>query len=368
MHNGRCLVALLTLLACCTLSLAEEPVAAPAPVLAPPASSTPFVLGPPEQERPVVVHAAFRMNDVNEILDGTETFEFTGVMTLRWKDPRQAFDPVVEGVQEKVFQGAFQVDEISPGWYPQLVLVNESGSYESSGVVLRVLPDGTSTQIQTVNAIAESKFDYRLFPFDSQHLEAVFEVLGFGRDEVVLRVDPANDTTSAGAVEIPQWNVRGITLSEQPHPTTLAGRSAEASRLVVSIDVVRQSWYARRLLVVPVVIIVLLSFSIFWMDRSTLGDRQSVSFVGILTAVAYQMVMADQLPRISYFTLMHGFIGVSFMTMCATVVINLVVGTLDRRGKHALGDRIDRNCRWMFPLMYFGLVLGMLGFERLLLG
>ena len=46
--------------------------------------------------------------------------------------------------------------------------------------------------------------------------------------------------------------------------------------------------------------------------------------------------------------------------MCATVVINLVVGTLDRRGKSELGDRIDRRCRWGFPLAYFGLLLVML--------
>jgi hypothetical protein len=47
--------------------------------------------------------------------------------------------------------------------------------------------------------------------------------------------------------------------------------------------------------------------------------------------------------------------------MCATVVINLVVGALDKRGRVELGDRIDRRCRWGFPLAYFGLLLVMLG-------
>lgn len=56
------------------------------------------------------------------------------------------------------------------------------------------------------------------------------------------------------------------------------------------------------------------------MDSSSLGDRISVSFIGVLTAVAYLLVTSDQLPHISYVTLMHGFVNVSFMTMCATVV------------------------------------------------
>jgi hypothetical protein len=47
--------------------------------------------------------------------------------------------------------------------------------------------------------------------------------------------------------------------------------------------------------------------------------------------------------------------------MCSTVVINLVVGALDKRGKAELGDCIDRRCRWVFPLTYFGLILVILG-------
>ncbi len=62
---------------------------------------------------------------------------------------------------------------------------------------------------------------------------------------------------------------------------------------------------------------------------------------------------------------MHGFLNFSFITMCATVVINLVVGAADKRGEFELGDRIDRRCRWGFPLAYFGLLLALLGVAML---
>ena len=87
-----------------------------------------------------------------------------------------------------------------------------------------------------------------------------------------------------------------------------------------------------------------------------MGDRISVSFVGILTAVAYQIVVGDLLPHVSYITVMHGFLNFSYLIMCATVVINLVVGACDKNGKHALGELIDRRCRWIFPLAYLGLL------------
>ena len=93
------------------------------------------------------------------------------------------------------------------------------------------------------------------------------------------------------------------------------------------------------------------------MERSSLGDRISVSFVGILTAVAYQIVVGDLLPHVSYITVMHSFLNFSFIIMCGTVVINLVVGACDRNGKSELGDLIDRRCRWIFPVAYLGLLL-----------
>jgi ABC-type maltose transport system permease subunit len=115
------------------------------------------------------------------------------------------------------------------------------------------------------------------------------------------------------------------------------------------------------LVILPLIVIVLLSFSVFWMDRASLGDRISVSFIGILTAVAYQVVMNDILPQISYTTWINGFLNVSFLLMVGTVIINLVVGGLDQRGRHDVAHRVDHLCRWIFPLTYFGLILILFG-------
>ena len=112
-----------------------------------------------------------------------------------------------------------------------------------------------------------------------------------------------------------------------------------------------------RLIVLPLSFIVMLSWSVFWMDRSSLGDRINVSFVGILTAAAYQIVAGDIMPHVSDLTLLNGFVSISFWIMCATVVVNLVVGSADKQGQFQRGDRIDRRCRVIFPLAYAGLLL-----------
>lgn len=354
-------MALVVTLVCCTRMAAANPIADSESDPTQTASSEPFLLAPPKQAGPVVVQARFDLYDINEIDDGLERFEFTGVLTLKWRDPREAFDPAVAGVDEKIFTGNYQFNELATGWYPQVILVNESGLYDKSGVLLRVQPDGTSTSIETVNAAAEEEFNMSRFPFDKQRLEAVFEVLGFDKDEVLLQVESDGTSSPAGEVRVPQWTVTEVSASVQDRPASYAGRLGISSALVVSVDVQRQPFYTLRLVTLPLIVIVLLSFSVFWMDRSSLGDRLSVSFIGILTAVAYLLVTSDLLPKTSQVTLIHGFLGQSFLIMCATVVINLVVGTLDKQGKSELGDRVDRRCRWAFPLAYFGILLVDLG-------
>jgi len=354
-------MALAVTLLCCTLMAAAEPIAA-AETAPRTVSSDPFLLAPPTKAGPVVVRARFEFHDILKINDGEEMFEFSGVLTLRWNDPRQTFKPAVAGVDEKVFQGDYQFNELSSGWYPQVVLANESGLYQKSGVVLRVQPDGTLTLIETITAAAKVELDMKRFPFDRHRLEAIFEVLGFDRDEVLMEVESAYASSLlASEVWVPQWSITGSGMSIRNRSASYAGHLGVSSAFIVSVDVERNSFYIRRLVVFPLVVIVLLSFSVFWMDRSSLGDRISVSFIGILTGVAYQLVISDSMPHISYVTLMHGFLNLSFVTMCATVVINLVVGALDQRGKHELGDRVDRRCRWVFPLVYFGLNFVMVG-------
>jgi hypothetical protein len=155
-------------------------------------------------------------------------------------------------------------------------------------------------------------------------------------------------------------------MSTRNHAASFAGGRDVESAFVASIDVQRKPFYVSRLVIIPLVVIVLLTFSVFWMDRASLGDRISVSFIGILTAVAYQVVMNDILPRIAYPTWINGFLNVSFLLMVGTVIVNLVVGGLDKHGRHDISHRVDHLCRWIFPLSYFGLIVILFGVAFLL--
>ena len=310
--------------------------------------------GPPPSDGPVVVQASFHLQDVDGIDDEAEVFGFTGVLELAWRDSRQAFDPAQVGTAEKVFQGEYQVYEVHCAWYPQIVLVNESELFDTSAVLQRVKPDGSTTMSMKVNAVAEANLNLRRYPFDRQTVEARFEVLGFDNREIILQPLPAFIAHDGSPIRIPEWTLTGVNVSVRDREAPNADGLSNSSVLVLSMDVRRQSQFMMRLVIIPLVLIVVMSWSVFWMDRSSLGDRISISFVGILTAVAYQIVVGDILPQIAYITWIDAFLNFSFWLMCCTVVVNLVVGDADKQGNTARGDLVDQRCRWIFPIVYFG--------------
>lgn len=312
------------------------------------------LLTPPTKGGPVVVRVGFRVEDIDEVNEENETFEFTGVLSLAWQDERLAFDPAAEGLKEKVYQGDYQFNELSPSWFPQVVLVNSSGQVEQQGVVLRGLPDGNQILLSKITAVAKTKLDLRWFPFDRQNLKAVFEVLGFDNREVILK---AHEAVPLSDVWLPQWRIAKFDMFTLYRVATHSKNGSEASTFVASFSVERISFYIVRLVVLPLLVIVLLSFSVFWMDRLSLGDRINVSFIGILTAVAYQLLMNEIMPRIDYATWIDGFLSVSFLLMVGAAVVNLAVGRLEQDGRVEVAHSIDHVCRWLFPVTYFLLVL-----------
>lgn len=335
---------------------AQEP--APSGVL--PEASPPFsetvLLSLPPSDGPLVVQAGFQLHDINMIDDQSETFEFSGILTLRWKDPRQAFDPAVEGVKEKFYQGNYQFNELAPAWYPEVALMNVAGMVEKKGLLFRVRPDGTCTLVEGINAVAKSKLQLRRFPFDRQHLQAMFAVMGYSRDEVVMEVLPI-PSIDPEKIRVPQWHFEHAESRIVEADVAFQEGESGPSMFVFEMELKRQFMFVMRLVIMPLFLVVILSWSVFWMDRASIGDRMSVSFVGLLTVVAYQIVLGDILPHISYLTLTNVFVNFSFMLMCATIVVNLFVGEFDRSGRGEASNRLDLRCRWIFPLVYGILII-----------
>ena len=109
----------------------------------------------------------------------------------------------------------------------------------------------------------------------------VFEVLGADNAEVILRDESVPADSSDHELHAPQWRLTHLSTSTRDRQASYAGRQGVASEFVVSMDVERESFFVVRLVVIPLILIVMLSWSVFWMERSLLADRINVSFIGL---------------------------------------------------------------------------------------
>jgi hypothetical protein len=229
---------------------------------------------------------------------------------------------------------------------------------ETRSLLLRIAPNGQCTLLKSINGTAKVKLELRGYPFDAQRIHLTFHTHGLQSKEARLPTAPGPVFRNTSAMRIPQWSINGIDCAVSEVNEHAMGEDIVVSAMVVTLDVARDPFHMLRLVILPLALIVILSWCVFWMDRSSVGERMSVSFVGILTAVTYQVIIADTLPDISYGTWIHGFVNLSFILMCLTAVVNLVVSLYDRNDRAALGARIDHTCRWAFPAVYLLLVTG----------
>jgi hypothetical protein len=105
-------------------------------------------------------------------------------------------------------------------------------------------------------------------------------------------------------------------------------------------------------IIFPMVLLVSLTWCVFWMDKESLSSRVNVTFIGILSVVAYYFVILENVPETDYLTLIDAFITATFLILAAGVVLSTVMESLSNDGQAHVGKKVDRICRWAFPLAY----------------
>ena len=321
---------------------------------------------------PTRVKCALLILDVIDIDDVNESLEVELALLATWQDPRLAFDAAEEGTPCKLYQGDFQFAEVFQGWWPQFLIVNQVGRGETSAVTVRVFPDGTVTYGEQRNATLETPMSLHDYPFDTQRLQMFLVPFGNTANEVVLEVDERYLGTTEdrvrhdSQVNVAGWDLQKLDMEADQAHLSVGDGLRTFSRIVTTVQFQRRSWQLVWQMLFPMLVIVSMIWSIFWIDIESLADRLNVSFIGILTIVAYQFVVMDNMPRMSYLTFTDTLLLVSFVTMSATIPQSLCIHSLVRQGRQRDAMAIDRVCRLLFPIVYALLIAATFTWYRLL--
>ena len=307
---------------------------------------------PPPGETPVPVQVGIYLIDITNIDETRNTFDVELDVQVRWTDTRMAFDPEAAGTNKRVYVGPKAEKFFDGLWTAQIVLANPVGQMGIGARKVTVHADGRVEISAQVNSTLRTNLDYRRFPFDSQVLPIILESFAWNNEVVELVTDP-DHTGFAPEFALAEWDVEAI--ASQVEDVLRVRDDVPFSNINYEIRIQRQSGYFLWKIFLTVIIIVSLTFVVFWMSDERLGRRAGVSSSGILTVIAYQFVTTSTLPRVSYLTVADLVMTVSIITIAATMVVSVIVDRIDFENQ-AAKLRVDRACRWVFPLVYLGLL------------
>ena len=280
--------------------------------------------------------------DISSIDERAETYTGEFDVIARWNNPDLAYEPVEGEEIPRLYTGTQALEILDSNWSPGIFAVNVLDRSNNGRPRVLVHPDGTVTTRNRLRRTLRAQLDFRKFPFDKQTLAVHIESMVYDSDEIMLVAE--EEFTGFGPdFETAEWSV--IDLTTVNHVTERVQEKQSYDRLSFLVQLERHTGYYIWKIMLPIIVIVMLSWIVFYMSEEMLGRRAGISSTGMLTIIAYQFVIAGSLPRFPYLTVLDRFMIVSLLAVAATMLINL----MNSRAKTESRRNVDRISRFVFP-------------------
>jgi hypothetical protein len=290
---------------------------------------------------PAQVYSSLYILDIGNVNDQAQQFTADFVVELRWKDPRLAAS------------GQSCRYSLNDVWHPWVQIFNQRELADRLQRQVMVDPEGAVSYVQRYYGTLGSPLDLRLFPFDQQRLP--ISLVSFYESEQVELVFNEELTGRDQNFSVAGWSIAGGKAETYEYFTQSHHDKESAagfSRLDYTHLASRDVGYYRWKVLLPLTLIVLMSWTIFWIDPSQLGPKLGVAATAMLTLIAFLFSLRGILPPVSYLTRIDYFIYGSLALVFLTSLEGLLTCNLAERGKPGLAKAIDWWSRALFPLLF----------------
>ncbi len=305
------------------------------------------ILQPPfENGNPIDIVIGLHVINIASIDEVSELFRLDGYLFERWIDKRLAYTP--EGPDDQLRN--YAMGQI---WVPQLEMINAAAPRSRGEIAIMVSPDGTVRYAERFLASLSSKFELRRFPFDQQRLIVIIHPFLVDVPPMNFRLDEIS-TWSAGEFKtfssLAQWHLDSMH-SELLIAPTYGGFTVPEARF--EIDVERRSSFYLWKVFLPLLLMVFLSWAVFWIEESDLSNQIQVAVTTILTVIAFAFAISATMPRLPYLTYIDAFFLECYIYVFLAVVELMTVHVTHRsEARRDLGMRIRRYSRWVIPASF----------------
>lgn len=160
--------------------------------------------------------------------------------------------------------------------------------------------------------VIRNDFKLNNFPFDKQKLKIIYSAL-----EDIDFYEITHKYNTYGALEyfiqnqnINGWDITGYDLYNEIIEDE---RNTFISRAVIELDIERQQGYYIYKVIIPILLILMVCWSVVWVNPKELEARLTITIVCLLSLIAYNFVIDSELPKLEYLTVMDWIILVSYV-------------------------------------------------------
>ncbi len=301
----------------------------------------------PEGGGPTAVYCALAILDLDNISDADQNFTLNLFTLCRWSDPREAHDGTGNIAKN--------LDEV---WHPHLVFLNRQKVWSARPDVVVISPVGEVSHRQNLWGDFSQPMDLRAFPLDTQTFKIQLIPAGseeFG--EITLFQDPVFSSFIVEEYSVADWEILENEVSTEPRilPT---GEYVAAFALAFTARRLSNHYLIK--LIAPLLMILALSWMVFWLDPTEGAAQLGVAVTTCLTVIAFHLALGSNLPKIPYLTHLDVFIfGATLLVFLAMIEVVTTTG-LARTGRVSTARWLDRISRLVFPALLAG--IGMYAF------
>ena len=301
----------------------------------------------PELERPTVwgepteVQVGIYVIDVDEVNSADQSFAASVYFEARWKNPFLWH----EGPGPKL-------RNLSDVWNPRLTIIGQQMMWRSYPDSVEIQPDGTVVYRQKIWGRFSQPLNLRDFPFDEQELSIHIVAAGLLEKDVKMVPLVTETGTPSGIAKkfsLPDFDV--VSSEALPQPYFPREGHPGVAGFEMKIGIARQPTYFILKVIVPLCLIIVMSWLPRWIDPKETGTNIGISTSAFLTLVAYLFAITVLLPRMSYVTRMDRFILLSTLMVFAGLIQSAWNTVMIGKQKNKTAELIDRWSRALYPLL-----------------
>ncbi len=296
----------------------------------------------PPGEGPTPVTISLYLNDIDSIDDIGQRFNVDLFLRATWTDARLAL-PEVERT------GGVRTMDLEDIWTPRGVIVNDRGLDQQLPRVANVDDLGTAHYQQRLTGELAVDLHFKDFPFDVQQLPIAIVSYQYTSEEVVFSPDsrilgdPASFSTEG-------WKLSFLKPEFSAFHLPASGIDLPLLTFVVTAQ--RIGEYYLLTMFLPMSLIVLMAWSVFWLRPDIVPPRISISTAAIFSLIAFGFSIRLSLPKVSYLTRADLFV------VGCTMLVFAALGVAILSSRWATSEQMDRAhrlnvaSRWIYLAIF----------------